>query len=150
MLPTYARHKFDGLLITNLLYPVMRALYGLRIREPYASEFGFSGRLGSQFLAENSWSDEEARAGCEVRFTVAAMVGGFRIQQSFLGAKNHVERHAADLVPALRQTIGVLFSSMESNFPLWSTKTGFAADSDDRTRTAVHARAPASKSETLA
>ncbi len=124
VLPTYTRHKFDGLLITNLLYPVMRALYGLRIREPYASEFGFSGRLGSQFLAENSWSDEEARAGCEVRFTVAALVGGFRIQQSFLGAKNHVERHAADLVPALRQTIGVLFSSMESNFPLWSTKMG--------------------------
>jgi glycosyltransferase involved in cell wall biosynthesis len=124
VLPTYARHKFDGLLITNLLYPVTRALYGLRIREPYASEFGFSGRLGSQFLADNAWSDEEARAGCEVRLTVAAIAGGFRIGQSFLGAKNHVERHAADLVPALRQTIGVLFSSMEFNFPLWSNKSG--------------------------
>lgn len=50
VLPTYARHKFDGLLITNLLYPVTRALYGLRIREPYASDFAFSGRLEANFL----------------------------------------------------------------------------------------------------
>ncbi len=123
VLPTYARPKSDGLLITNLLYPVMRALYGLRIREPYASEFAFSGRVGSQFLAQNLWNDE-ARAGCEVRLTLAALTGGFRIGQSFLGTKNHMERHAADLVPALRQTIGVLFSSMESDFSLWSSKTG--------------------------
>ena len=124
MLPTYARHKFDGLLITNLLYPMTRALYGLRIREPYVSEFAFSGRLGSQFLAQNSWNDEAARTGCEVGFTTAAIAGGFRICQSFLGTKPHIERHSADLVPALRQTIGVLFSSMESNFSLWSGKTG--------------------------
>ncbi len=48
--PTYRRHKFDGLLMTNLLYPMVRALYGVRIREAYMPEFGFSGRLGSQFL----------------------------------------------------------------------------------------------------
>jgi hypothetical protein len=124
VLPTYARHKFDGLLITNLLYPMTRALYGLRIREPYASELAFSGRLGSQFLAQNSWNDEASRMGCEVGFTTAAIAGGFRICQSFLGTKPHLERHAADLVPALRQTIGVLFSSMESTFSWWSSKTG--------------------------
>ena len=124
VLPTYARHKSDGLLITNLLYPMTRALYGLRIREPYASEFAFSGRLGSQFLAQNSWNDEASRAGCEVGFTTAAVAGGFRISQSFLGTKPHLERHAAELVPALRQTIGVLFSSMESTFSSWSSKTG--------------------------
>ncbi len=124
VLPTYTRHKFDGLLITNLLYPMTRALYGLRIREPYASEFAFSSRVGNQFLTQNSWNDEAARTGCEVRFTIAAVAGGFRIAQSFQGTKPHVERHAADLVPALRQTIGVLFSSMEPTFSLWSSQTG--------------------------
>lgn len=124
VLPTYARHKFEGLLITNLLYPMTRALYGLRIREPYALEFAFSGRMGSQFLAQNSWNDEAARAGCEVRFTTAAITGGFRICQSFLGTKPHVESRPVDLVPALRQTIGALFSSMESSFSLWSSKAG--------------------------
>ncbi|HEY6767854.1 MAG TPA: glycosyltransferase [Candidatus Sulfotelmatobacter sp.] len=124
VLPTYARHKFDGLLITNLLYPLTRAIYGLRIREPYASEFAFSGGLGSRFLTQAAWNDEAAKAGSEVQFTVNAITGGCRICQVFLGAKKHAERHAADLIPALRQTVGVLFCALESDFPWWSTKTG--------------------------
>jgi hypothetical protein len=124
VLPTYRRHRFDGILLTNLVYPMIRAVYGLRIREPYALEFAFSGRLGSQFLAQNPWHDETARAGSEIQFTLAAIAGGYRICQSFLGTKEHVERHSADLVPAMRQTVGVLFSSLEPNFSLWNTKAG--------------------------
>jgi hypothetical protein len=101
-----------------------RALYGLRIREPYALDFAFSGRLGSQFLAQNAWHDETARAGSETQFTLAAIAGGYRIRQSFLGTKAHIERRSADLVPALRQTVGALFSSLEPNLSLWNTKTG--------------------------
>jgi hypothetical protein len=35
----------------------------------------------------------------------------------------HVERHAADLVPALRETVGALFSALEPDFPVWSAVT---------------------------
>src|SRR6266849_7095872 len=108
--PTYRRHKLEGLLITNLLYPMTRALYGLSIREAYSLEFGFSGRLGSQFLEQNVWSDGTGETGVELRFTLAAITGRYRICQSFLGEKEHIERRAADLVPALRQTAGALFS----------------------------------------
>jgi len=122
--PTYRRHKFEGLLITNLLYPMTRALYGLRIREAYSPEFGFSGRLGSQFLGQNAWNDESEGAGVELRFTLAAIAGKYRICQSFLGDKDRIERHAVDLVPALRQTAGALFSALEPDFPVWSVVTG--------------------------
>lgn len=122
--PTYRRHKFEGLLITNLLYPMTRALYGLRIREAYSPEFGFSGRLGSQFLGQNVWNDGTGGAGVELRFTLAAIRGKYRICQSFLGEKDHLERHAADLVPALRQTAGALFSTLERDFPVWSVVAG--------------------------
>ena len=122
--PTYRRHKFDGLLMTNLVYPMIRALYGVRIREAYMPEFGFSNRLASQFLGQNGWNDGTGGAGVELRFTLAAIRGGCRICQSFLGEKNHTERRAADLVPALRQTVGALFSAMESDFSLWSTVAG--------------------------
>jgi len=124
VLPSYVRQKFDGLLLTNLLYPLTRALYGLRIHEPYATEFSFSGRLGSQFLAQNSWSNDIDRAAFEVRFSAAAIAGAYRICQSSLGVKAHVERRASDLVPVLRQTIGELFSVMEPTFSLWGGKTG--------------------------
>lgn len=122
--PTYRRHKFEGLLITNLLYPMTRALYGLRIREAYSPEFGFSGRLGSQFLGQNVWNDGTDGAGVELRFTLAAIAGRYLICQSFLGEKEHIERRSADLVPALRQTAGALFSALESDFPVWSAVAG--------------------------
>jgi hypothetical protein len=122
--PTYRRHKFEGLLITNFLYPMTRALYGLRIREAYSPEFGFSGRLGSQFLGQNVWNDGSDGAGVELRFTLAAITGRYLICQSFLGEKDHIDRHAADLVPALRQTVGALFSALGPDFPVWSAVAG--------------------------
>src|ERR1700692_4117519 len=122
--PTYRRHKFEGLLMTNLLYPMIRALYGVRIREPYTSDFGFSSRLGRHFLNQNGWNNATSGDGAEIRLTLAAIRGGYGICQTFLGEKLHIARHAADLVPALRQTVGTLFSALESVFPAWSIVSG--------------------------
>ena len=122
--PTYRRPKFEGLLMTNLLYPMIRALYGVRIREAHAPEFGFSGRLGSQFLNQNGWNDGTVGIGTELRFTLAAITGRYRVCQSFLGEKSQAERRSADLVPALRQTVGALFSALEPGFSFWSRVTG--------------------------
>ena len=122
--PAYRRHKFEGLLITNLLYPMTRALYGVRIREPYAQEFGFSGRFGGEFLTQNKWADATDGDGTELRFTLAAITGQHRTCQVFLGQKEHIERRGSDLVPALRQTVGPLFSAMEPDFPMWSAVAG--------------------------
>ena len=119
--PTYRRHKFEGLLMRNLLYPMTRAIYGRRLREPYASEFGFSGRLGSQFLGQDVWRHEASRTGTEISLTIAAITGGYRLCQSFLGPKIHTDRSSSDLVPAMRQTVGTLFWSLEATFPAWST-----------------------------
>src|SRR6202035_1066149 len=122
--PTYRRHKLEGLLITNLLYPMARALYGLRIREAYSLAIGFSGRLRSHFLEQNVWNDGTGETGVELRFTLAAITGRYCICQSFLGEKEHIERRAADLVPALRQTAGALFSALDPDFPVWSAVAG--------------------------
>lgn len=124
--PTYRRHKFDGLLMTNLLYPMVRAVYGVRIREAYMPEFGFSRRLGSQFLGQNGWNNGDGD-GIELRLMLAAITGSARVCQSYLGEKDPTERRGADLVPTLRRTVGVLFSSLESHFPLWSAVSGSQA-----------------------
>ena len=122
--PTYHRHKFDGLLVTNLLYPMARALYGLQIREPYSSEFSFSGNLGCQFLSQNQWDDGANDSGSELRFTLAAIRNHSRITQEFLGERLHIEHRGSELVPALRQTVGPLFSAMEQDYTMWSTVVG--------------------------
>jgi glucosylglycerate synthase len=122
--PIYRRQKFEGALIQNLLYPMTRAIYGYRVREPYASEFAISGRLASDFLNKESWNDESRRLGAEIHLTVAALTGTYRVCQSFLGPKAQPDRSASDLVAAMRQTVGALFSSLDSNFPVWSTIAG--------------------------
>jgi hypothetical protein len=118
--PVYCRHKFDGLLVTNLLYPMSRAMYRFRIREPYPGDFGFSGRLGAAFLSQDSWHD--GGLGAELRLTLAAMTGGFRIEQTFLGPKKSGELRPENLVPIIRQTVGTLFSSLDQYFSNWSTE----------------------------
>ena len=120
--PLYDRHKFDGLLVRNLAYPMTRAVYGTRVREPYPSDFAFSGRLGTHFLGQNLWAQDSARSGAEIGLTISAIAGGFRLTESFLGKKSRMDHAPADLVPAIRQTAGVIFWSMEANFPVWSTK----------------------------
>ncbi len=120
--PLYRRHKFDGLLLRNLVYPMTRAFYGKRVREPYAAEFAFSGQLASHFLAQEIWTHEVGHTGTEIALTISAITGGYRLAQSFLGVKPHVEARSADLVAAIRQTVGALFWSLESNFALWSAK----------------------------
>jgi hypothetical protein len=120
--PLYRRHKFDGLLIRNLIYPMTRAFYGKRVKEPYASEFAFSGQLGNHFLSQEIWAHEAGRTGTEISLTISAITGGFRLAQTFLGVKPHLDARSADLVGAMRQTVGALFWSLEPNFPLWSAQ----------------------------
>jgi hypothetical protein len=120
--PVYRRHKFDGLLLRNLIYPMTRALYAKRIREPYAVEFAFSGRFCSHLLEMQIWDQEAGGIGTEMRMSVTAIAGGFRLYQSFLGTKPHLDRTSADLVTAMRQTVGTLFWSLEPNFQYWSAK----------------------------
>lgn len=120
--PLYRRHKFDGLLLRNLVYPMTRAFYGKQVREPYAAEFSFSGQLASHFLAQEIWTREVGHTGTEIALTISAITGGFRLAQSFLGVKPHLDARSADLVGAMRQTVGALFWSLEPNFSLWSTR----------------------------
>ena len=122
--PIYRRQKFEGVLMRNLLYPMTRAVYGYGIREPYASEFAISGKLATDFLDHEVWKDEWGKTGVEVPITIAALTGKYRVCQSFLGTKAPVARDASDVVAAMRRTVGALFASLDSNFPLWSTIVG--------------------------
>ncbi|MDY6853048.1 MAG: glycosyltransferase, partial [Thermodesulfobacteriota bacterium] len=44
--PLYVRHKYDGTITNGIAYPLTRAVYGRRVRQPIGGDFGFSGRLG--------------------------------------------------------------------------------------------------------
>ena len=103
MAPYYHRHKYDGTITNSIVYPLTRALYGQRVRQPIGGEFGVSPRLLSRYLEREDWETDVARYGIDIWMTTIAIAEGFRVCQSFLGAKLHdakdpgagLERHAA-------------------------------------------------------
>ena len=122
--PIYHRHKFDGLLIKNILAPMIRALYGVRIREPVGGEFAFSGSLACHYLEQDIWHGELAHAGTEVWMTTSAAVDGFKLCQSFLGPKLHAPQPSSqDIVGAIQSVVGVLFRCMEIQESYWLSRT---------------------------
>ena len=119
VLPVYRRQKFDGLLIRNLVYPMAKTLYGCSVREPYPADFAFSGELGSRFLSQDIWNQEQGRRGTELWMTLWAAVGRCKLTQSFLGTKTRREDAPSDLVGAMRETAGTLFSSLDAYTSVW-------------------------------
>ncbi len=123
--PFYLRHKYDGTITNSLAYPLTRALYGQRIRQPIGGEFGFSGALAAHYLDQHVWDSEVARFGIDIWMTTEAIASGARLCQSFLGAKIHNPKDpAADLSAMLRQVVGSLFAAMEQHTDRWLTVTG--------------------------
>jgi hypothetical protein len=118
--PLYNRHKYDGLLSRNLLYPMSRSVFGQGIRELHPSELGFSGRLASHCLGQDVWNQGDIQDAPEIWMALTAISSGFNCCQAFLGTK---ERGAAgtapDIVTAVRQNVGSLFWCLDADENFW-------------------------------
>ena len=118
--PLYTRHKFQGLLARNLLYPMSRAVFGCRIRELYSDEWGFSGRLAAVCLNQDVWHEEPIRTRPEAWMAISAISSDFRCCQVFLGQKlQSTTGSGTDIVEVFRRTVGNLFWCMESQQSAW-------------------------------
>lgn len=123
--PYYHRHKYDGTITNSIVYPMTRALYGLRVRQPIGGDFGMSRRLFSRYLERNDWETDVARYGIDIWMTTIAICEGFRVCQSFLGAKLHDAKDpGADLSAMLNQVVGSVFQLMSEYESVWRARTG--------------------------
>jgi glucosylglycerate synthase len=122
--PLYSRGKYQGLLARTLLYPMSRAVFGYRIREMYADEWAFSGRLALECLGQNAWNEEPLQARPEAWMATIAMASGWKCCQSFLGPKVAPSVPAPDLVVTMRQTVGNLFWCLEKFQAFWLDRKG--------------------------
>ena len=119
--PLYARHKFDGTITNSIVYPLTRALYGKRIRQPIGGDFGFSGKLAEHYLTHEVWETDVARFGIDVWMTTLAIAGGFKVCQSFLGAKIHDAKDpGSDLGPMYTQVVSSVYRLMVEYENIWN------------------------------
>ncbi|HWR52639.1 MAG TPA: cell wall biosynthesis glycosyltransferase [Bryobacteraceae bacterium] len=118
--PYYHRHKYDGTITNSIVYPLTRALYGARIRQPIGGDFGMSERLYSRYLERTDWETDVARYGIDIWMTTIAVAERFRVCQSFLGAKLHDAKDpGSDLSAMLEQVVGSVFALMEEYEQVW-------------------------------
>jgi glycosyltransferase involved in cell wall biosynthesis len=123
--PYYHRHKYDGTITNSIVYPLTRSLYGLRVRQPIGGDFGVSARLFAQYLKRDDWETDVARYGIDIWMTTIAIAEGFRVCQSFLGAKLHDAKDpGSDLSAMLEQVVGSVFMLMRNYEPAWRDKNG--------------------------
>lgn len=118
--PLYARHKFDGTITNSIVYPLTRALYGKRIRQPIGGDFGFSGELAKFYLTQEVWETDVARFGIDIWMTTIAIAEGFKVCQSYLGAKIHDAKDpGSDLGPMFTQVVSSVYGLMGNYQSLW-------------------------------
>ncbi|HNY39603.1 MAG TPA: cell wall biosynthesis glycosyltransferase [Bryobacteraceae bacterium] len=123
--PYYHRHKYDGTITNSIVYPLTRSLYGQRLRQPIGGDFGMSHSLIRRYLERDDWETDVARFGIDIWMTTIAVAEGFKVCQSFLGAKLHDAKDpGADLSAMLQQVTSSVFLLMREYQETWRLRAG--------------------------
>jgi hypothetical protein len=123
--PLYARYKYDGTITNTVTYPLTRALYGHRIRQPIGGDFGVSGDLVRHYLELDDWTEDISKFGIDIWMTTSALTGGFAVCQARLGAKVHDPKDpGSDLGPMFRQVVGTILRLAATHPDDWLTIHG--------------------------
>jgi hypothetical protein len=115
----YARHRYDGTITNLLVAPLVRALYGRRLRHPLAGAAALSARLIDHLLIHPRWN-WTSRDVSDLWITGTAIADGFGVAQAWLG-RHHVESRTRtmDLPSMVAQTVGAVFTVMDRHEDLW-------------------------------
>jgi glucosylglycerate synthase len=118
--PHYLRHKYDGSITNFIVYPLLRALYGKRIRQPMGSELACSAEMIDYFLAQKGWDGDTIEYGTDLWLATAAVRRGARLCQARLGACTRMHKDAGtDLSTMLAQVVGSLFALLQEQPEVW-------------------------------
>lgn len=112
--PLYIRHKYDVTVTNSIAYPLTRALYGRRVRQPIGGDVAFSNKLARCFAESAIWNDAIAHFGIDAWMTTDAIRTHSSIIQSFMGRpKVHKARDIDSEVGLLfEDVLGTIFELM--------------------------------------
>jgi hypothetical protein len=124
VLPYYVRHPFEGTITKGIVSPVVRALYGVCLRQPVAAEFACSAAVVAHLLEEDLWERDGVQTGVDVWLMLATVAGGFRIGEAELGLRVHNPHgeRALDVATTVTQVVGALFADLERRASDWQRR----------------------------
>ncbi len=118
--PCYLRGKYEGAINNGIVYPLTRALFGKRLRQPLGAELAVSRKLADVLLGDEEWKTDPVHAGADIWLVTKVLSREFRICQSFLGRfPGPAAERPADLSEVLSRIAGLLFREMERHAALW-------------------------------
>lgn len=119
--PRYARHKYDGTITNQLCFPLTRALYGKRIRQPIGGDFGLSRKLVKTLLESPLWDTSFVpRFGIDIFITSSALAQGFTVEEADLGVKIHESKDPAlQLASMFTEVVGSALVCMRQYERSW-------------------------------
>jgi len=126
--PLHQRHKYEATVLSGIVYPLVRALYGKRVREPIGADFAFSPRLMRHYLREPLSETEAGSAVSDVWIATQAMTNGFNLAEARLGPRIQAPRDPApELSGILAVVLGALFTEVSRTAAVWQRTRGSAS-----------------------
>ncbi len=121
--PLYLHHRFEEAITSNIVYPLIRTLYGRRVRQPLGGDFGFSGQLAQLYLEDELWDDRVSQLGIDIWMITLAIGHQVTICQSFMGRPraNKTKDPAAEVESIFNQVVGTIFTMMGPYAGRWRT-----------------------------
>jgi hypothetical protein len=121
--PRYRRHPRDGVLITQFVRPLVRALYGVALDEPLGAEFACSGRFASHCLEQDIWSHDAVRFAIDLWLRTEAVAGRFTVGQIWRPATTAAGTRTT-LREAVHQVVLSLVESLRAHESFWLKTSG--------------------------
>lgn len=120
--PLYVRHKYEATLTSSIIYPLLRCLYGRRVRQPNVGDFGFSPKMLDLYLNPPLWNEAIDHFGIDIWMSNIALAARVPIVQAFMGAPkvHRVKDPYAHLTVLFNEVLSTIFDLMENYRDFWS------------------------------
>jgi hypothetical protein len=115
----YARSRLGGLINTALVYPLVRSLYGKRVRCLIGSDFALSSRLAERRLMSEPSPATAGAAGTLGSLVCDAITAGLQVGQAHVGPWRPPAPDGTDLSSVLVRVVEPLFLDMERHAAFW-------------------------------
>ena len=119
--PRYRRHPRDGALITQLVRPLVRAVYGVELDEPLGAEFSCSGRFAAHCLEQDIWHQDAATFAIDLWLRTEAIANGLTIGQ--IWRPSTAAAAPTTLRQAVRQILLSLIVALQAHESFWRSAT---------------------------
>jgi len=119
--PLYVRHKYEATLTSSIIYPLLRCLYGRRVRQANVGDFGFSPKLLDLYLNPPLWDEAVGNFGIDIWMANIALAARVPIVQAFMGAPkiHRVKDPYSHLTVLFHEVLSTMFNLMGVYKEFW-------------------------------